>query len=88
MTVRRAESDEMRLLVVEDDPTISEPLREGLIREGFDVDIAATGADALRASLADLVLLDLGLLTWRGALSARNCGPGAVCRSSSSPPRR
>ena len=51
----------MRLLVVEDDPTIAEPLRRGLMREGFDVDLAGTGADALAAGECDLVLLDLGL---------------------------
>jgi two-component system, OmpR family, response regulator RegX3 len=51
----------VRLLLVEDDASISVPLREGLIREGFDVDVAATGAAALAAASADLVLLDLGL---------------------------
>ena len=51
----------MRLLLVEDDPTISVPLREGLVREGFEVDVASTGAAALAAADADLVLLDLGL---------------------------
>jgi len=51
----------VRLLLVEDDVTISVPLREGLIREGFDVEVAATGAAALAAPTADLVLLDLGL---------------------------
>ncbi len=51
----------MRLLLVEDDPTISVPLREGLTREGFDVEVAATGSVALAAAPADLVLLDLGL---------------------------
>ncbi|HSP28101.1 MAG TPA: response regulator transcription factor [Ilumatobacteraceae bacterium] len=51
----------MRLLLVEDDPTISEPLVEGLQREGFEVVVAATGASALAAEPVDLVLLDLGL---------------------------
>jgi DNA-binding response OmpR family regulator len=51
----------MRLLLVEDDPTISEPLAEGLTREGFDVVVAPTGAAALGAAPVDLVLLDLGL---------------------------
>jgi len=51
----------MRLLVVEDDPTIAEPLQRGLMREGFDVDLAGTGAEALAAGECDLVLLDLGL---------------------------
>ena len=51
----------MRLLVVEDDPTIAEPLRAGLQREGFEIDLVATGAAALGADDCDLVLLDLGL---------------------------
>jgi DNA-binding response OmpR family regulator len=51
----------VRVLVVEDDPRISEPLREGLVREGYDVVVVATGADALGADGIDLVLLDLGL---------------------------
>ena len=51
----------VRLLVVEDDPRIAEPLREGLTREGYDVVVVATGADALAAEPCDLVLLDLGL---------------------------
>jgi len=53
--------DGVRLLLVEDDPTISDPLVEGLRREGFDVELAPTGADALAAEPVDLVLLDLGL---------------------------
>ncbi len=55
------EPDVVRLLLVEDDPTISDPLIEGLRREGFDVDLASTGAAALVAEPVDLVLLDLGL---------------------------
>ncbi len=51
----------MHLLLVEDDASISEPLAEGLQREGFEVTVAATGAAALAAGPADLVLLDLGL---------------------------
>lgn len=51
----------MRILVVEDDPSISIPLREGLEREGFEVEVAPTGQAALQAPPADLVLLDLGL---------------------------
>jgi DNA-binding response OmpR family regulator len=51
----------VRVLVVEDDDAIAEPLVEGLSREGFDVAVVATGADALRAPAPDVVLLDLGL---------------------------
>jgi DNA-binding response OmpR family regulator len=51
----------VQVLVVEDDDAIAEPLAEGLIREGFDVRRACTGAEALAAYEADVVLLDLGL---------------------------
>jgi two-component system, OmpR family, response regulator RegX3 len=49
------------LLVVEDDASIAEPLQTGLRREGFEVHLVTTGAEALAASACDLVLLDLGL---------------------------
>ena len=51
----------MRILIVEDDNTIGEPLTKGLAREGFTVERVATGAAALEAGPVDLVLLDLGL---------------------------
>ncbi|MGB5757263.1 MAG: response regulator transcription factor [Acidimicrobiales bacterium] len=61
----------MRLLVVEDDPTISEPLCSGLTREGFDVALAGTAEEALRAEPAGLVLLDLGLPDLDGRVVCR-----------------
>ena len=51
----------VHLLLVEDDDSIAEPLAEGLRREGFEVERAATGAAALAAEPVDLVLLDLRL---------------------------
>ena len=51
----------MRVLIVEDEDAIAEPLAEGLRREGFDVVRAATGGQALAAASVDLVLLDLRL---------------------------
>ncbi|MEZ5171555.1 MAG: response regulator transcription factor [Acidimicrobiia bacterium] len=51
----------MRLLLVEDDDTIAEPLVAGLVRDGFDVRRVATGSAALAVSDYDFVLLDLGL---------------------------
>ena len=51
----------MRVLIVEDDDAIAEPLAKGLAREGFAVERVATGAAALEAPPTDLVLLDLGL---------------------------
>ena len=59
-----AETGATRILVVEDEPAISEPLLGALAREGFDATVAPTGHEAL--ALAErlkphLVLLDLML---------------------------
>jgi DNA-binding response OmpR family regulator len=51
----------VRILIVEDDDAIAEPLGAGLEREGFEVARVSTGEDALDAPPADLVLLDLRL---------------------------
>ena len=51
----------VRILVVEDEDSIADPLAEGLRREGFDVSRVGTGRDALAAPPTDLVLLDLRL---------------------------
>jgi DNA-binding response OmpR family regulator len=51
----------MHVLVVEDDDAIAVPLMAGLEREGFGVTRVATGAAALEAEGAEIVLLDLGL---------------------------
>jgi two-component system, OmpR family, response regulator RegX3 len=51
----------MKVLIVEDEDAIAEPLADGLRREGFAVERAETGEAALEATGADLVLLDLGL---------------------------
>jgi two-component system response regulator RegX3 len=53
-----------RILIVEDEPSLSEPLSFLLRREGYDTEIAADGREALAAfdrDPADLVLLDLML---------------------------
>ncbi len=53
-----------RVLVVEDEDSISDPLSYMLRREGFEVSVAATGPDALGSfdrTGADIVLLDLML---------------------------
>jgi DNA-binding response OmpR family regulator len=51
----------VKILIVEDEDAIAEPLAEGLSREGFDVTRVATGAEALAAPIPDVVLLDLRL---------------------------
>ena len=50
------------IVLVEDDPTISEPLTRALSREGYDVQWHGEGLPAVEAAAgADLVILDLGL---------------------------
>ena len=53
----------LRILVVEDEKSISEPLAEGLGREGFDAEIAATLESARQGwrRSPDLILLDVML---------------------------
>uniref|UniRef100_UPI0031DAB4B2 response regulator transcription factor n=1 Tax=Streptomyces hawaiiensis TaxID=67305 RepID=UPI0031DAB4B2 len=51
----------LRVLLIEDDETIAEPLTEGLGHFGLTVDHVATGTDGLRGPYNDVVLLDLGL---------------------------
>lgn len=54
----------MRLLLVEDEPTLRAQLRAGLVEAGYAVDEAANGQDALHLGQTepfDAVVLDLGL---------------------------
>ena len=60
----RRGASELRLLVVEDDPSIGSSLVVGLRRAGFQIELATTGELALHAALRerfDLVVLDLNL---------------------------
>ena len=60
------------VLLVEDDPAISEPLARALGREGYEVRSHGTGRGALGDILgADLVVLDLGLPDMDGLDVAR-----------------
>lgn len=52
------------VLLVEDDPSIAEPLTRSLRREGYRVEVAADGPTGLAAGLTgqfDVVVLDIGL---------------------------
>ena len=54
----------MRILLVEDDPSLAQGLQTALRREGLTVDHVSTGKAALQAVQAeapDLIILDLGL---------------------------
>jgi two-component system response regulator RegX3 len=54
--------DDMRVLVVEDDPAVAEPLLAGLQRNGIEVDHVVYASQVIAAAQnVDVVLLDLGL---------------------------
>jgi two-component system, OmpR family, response regulator RegX3 len=83
----------MRVLIVEDEQPIAEPLAEGLRREGFEVDWTATGAAALGAPEPDVVLLDLRLLDMDGldvcrAIRARSDVPIIIVTARGDEPDR
>ena len=53
-----------RILVIDDDPTVTSVLKRGLVYDGYVVDAAATGAQGLtiaRDRVPDLVILDVML---------------------------
>ncbi len=57
-------SEAARILVVEDEWTLAEGIRDNLLAEGYEVDVAANGPDglvAVRERRHDLVLLDVML---------------------------
>jgi len=59
----------MRILIVEDDPSLASGLARMLQGEGFAVDVSGEGEEAVRAESAekfDLMILDLGLPTMDG----------------------
>jgi DNA-binding response OmpR family regulator len=73
-----------RVLVVDDDPTVSDVVRRYLERAGFEVVLAGDGRSALRmfeAEPPDLVILDL-MLPGSDSGSDRTAHVGLeVCRS-------
>src|SRR5262249_62144956 len=74
-----------RVLLAEDDTSISEPLSRALRREGYEVDVTADGPSTLDKALGegvDLILLDIGLPqpdgleVGRPARARGDAGPG------------
>ena len=51
----------VRVLVVEDDPSMGEQLARGLTRAGCHVELVGSAAEALPRADAEMILLDLGL---------------------------
>jgi DNA-binding response OmpR family regulator len=59
----------MRILLVEDDPSVADSVIDGLVSVSMNVEHVSTGADAIAKSLSetfDLILLDLGLPDMNG----------------------
>ena len=54
----------MRILIVEDEPSISNFIRDGLEEEGFAVDVADNGKKGLQMALDNLEEYDVILLDW------------------------
>ena len=74
------EKKDVRILVVDDEPTMADSLKQNLIEEGYSVDIAATGAEAIELfdqgghhlAICDLQLPDIdGLEVMRHIKDAR-----------------
>ena len=79
----------IRVLIIEDDPTVGEVVARYLRREGYAVDVEADGAVGLQRALAhgpDLVILDLMLPSWSGLEVCRRLR--AACRLPSLMPHR
>jgi two-component system, OmpR family, response regulator len=71
----------MRVLVVEDDVEMADLIQRGLVEEGFAVDVAPTGEDALtcaRSSRYDAIILDVILPGIDGLVTCRRLREKAV----------
>jgi DNA-binding NtrC family response regulator len=77
---KRVENKNVRILVVDDEPTMADSLKQNLMEEGFSVDTAATGAEAIELfdqgghhlAICDLQLPDMdGLEVMRHMKDAR-----------------
>ena len=75
------EKKDVRILVVDDEPTMADSLKQNLIEEGYSVDTAATGAEAIELfdqgghhlAICDLQLPDIdGLEVMRHIKDARS----------------
>src|SRR6476619_4150494 len=80
MEEKKVENKEIRILVVDDEPMMADSLRQNFIEEGFSVDTAGTGAQAIELfdqgghhlAICDLQLPDMdGLEVMRHMKDAR-----------------
>ena len=66
------EKKDVRILIVDDEPTMADSLKQNLVEEGYAVDTAATGAEAIE-------FLIRVVITWRFVIC--NCRISAGSRS-------
>jgi len=69
MAEKAEKMDIMRILLVEDDPSVADSVIDGLVSVSMEVEHVYTGAEAIAKNLVetfDLVLLDLGLPDMNG----------------------
>lgn len=62
-------NDKVKILIIEDDPFLSEMYLTKLVQSGFDVDVASdgkTGLDKVKTLMPTLVLLDIVLPSMDG----------------------
>ena len=64
MTYKGFEQTTMRILIVEDETSIANFIRDGLTEEGFSVDVADNGKKGLQLALDNLEEYDVVLLDW------------------------
>src|SRR5256885_3337527 len=84
---KKVERKEARILVIDDEPMMADSLKQNLAEEGYSVDTAATGAEAIeffdrgghQLAICDLQLPDMdGLAVLRHMKDARPATQGLV----------
>ncbi|AZM54064.1 DNA-binding response regulator [Streptomyces sp. WAC 01529] len=71
---RAGDREQLRILIVDDEPAVREALRRSLAFEGYGTEVAVDGADALEKAAAyrpDLVVLDIQMPRMDGLTAAR-----------------
>ncbi|MET8689858.1 response regulator transcription factor [Streptomyces sp. NPDC004732] len=71
---RTGDREQLRILIVDDEPAVREALQRSLAFEGYGTEVAVDGADALEKAAAyhpDLVVLDIQMPRMDGLTAAR-----------------